>query len=320
MLLSCNNTPSEGVCPVTQRFGGIWTLAKLDIINTYLSIYQKVMTQMKNEFGYRLCYIDAFAGSGSIEIDGQVYDGSAIKALEHDFDCYYFLDKKKKNIKILTERIQCDGAYTDKIDKINFITDDCNNALNQICAKDWSKWRGVAFLDPFAMELEYRTLQCLARTEVFDVWYLFPFEATLRCMQNDGKTPSKTSMRISKALGTDEWKEALYSSFGVQLDLFGEVSDEMKKRDHYSKVKDYVIRRFSCDFRKVLKEPHLFLRYPRNNPIFLLCFMCNNPSVKAQSLAVKLAKDVCKKYRTPESMEQLMEKEGIGIYGSKIED
>ena len=45
-----------------QRFGGIWTMVKLDAIEEYLKAYSNVM---KNQ-NFRLCYIDTFAGSGVV--------------------------------------------------------------------------------------------------------------------------------------------------------------------------------------------------------------------------------------------------------------
>ncbi|WP_157998421.1 hypothetical protein [Desulfosporosinus sp. OT] len=43
-----------------QAFGGPWTLLKLDILEKYLSFFVQAM---KNQ-NFKLCYIDAFAGSG----------------------------------------------------------------------------------------------------------------------------------------------------------------------------------------------------------------------------------------------------------------
>ena len=47
-----------------QAFGSIWTISKLEIIENYLEFYT---TALKKQ-NFKLCYIDAFAGSGEIHI------------------------------------------------------------------------------------------------------------------------------------------------------------------------------------------------------------------------------------------------------------
>lgn len=48
-----------------QSFGGPWTLLKLEVLDNYLNFYIKAIG---NKF--KLCYIDAFAGSGVITVKG----------------------------------------------------------------------------------------------------------------------------------------------------------------------------------------------------------------------------------------------------------
>jgi three-Cys-motif partner protein len=47
----------------TQKFGGNWTVEKLNILSDYLDFYLNALKNQK--FGK--IYIDAFAGSGKIE-------------------------------------------------------------------------------------------------------------------------------------------------------------------------------------------------------------------------------------------------------------
>ena len=86
---------------MTQKFGSGWTVLKLDAVEEYLSAYT---TALKDKF--KLCYIDAFAGSGSVVIkDGREIQGSAVRALKYPFDKIHFfetdaglLDKLKATI------------------------------------------------------------------------------------------------------------------------------------------------------------------------------------------------------------------------------
>ena len=81
-----------------QRFGGPWTLIKLEVLEKYLNFYT---TALKNQ-PFKLCYIDAFAGSGKIDIRGETaIPGSAIRALDYPFHKYYFFEKELSYITAL---------------------------------------------------------------------------------------------------------------------------------------------------------------------------------------------------------------------------
>jgi len=81
-----------------QKFGSAWTSAKLDALDAYLDAYTKIM---KNQ-SFKICYIDAFSGSGNIIVKtGQELDGSAIRSLKYPFDRYYFFDTDPGNCEAL---------------------------------------------------------------------------------------------------------------------------------------------------------------------------------------------------------------------------
>ena len=68
-----------------QKFGGEWTEKKLDAVEAYLKSFT---TALKHQ-SFKLCYIDAFSGSGNVTLkNGIVTDGSAIRALKYPFDRY----------------------------------------------------------------------------------------------------------------------------------------------------------------------------------------------------------------------------------------
>lgn len=52
--------------------------------------------------------------------------------------------------------------------------EDSNKVLLELCDKDWSKHRAIVFLDPYAMEAEWSTIEAIAKTEAIDLWILFP--------------------------------------------------------------------------------------------------------------------------------------------------
>ena len=103
------NSGSEG-----QLFGGDWAEQKLGILEEYLNAYTTALKNTK----FRLVYIDAFAGSGKIELTRQnteysaslfqaeqafrrFIDGSSVRAInveKRPFDALVFVDTKSENI------------------------------------------------------------------------------------------------------------------------------------------------------------------------------------------------------------------------------
>lgn len=133
-------------------------------------------------------------------------------------------------------------------------------------------WRGVIFLDPYAMNLKWASLEAISQTRVFDVWYLFPLSALNRVLQKDGKIPKKNKDKINELLGTSDWENEIYYE-SPQLSLFGEQELE---RVSLEKIQRYVINRLKLLFPGV-SEKSLVLRNYNNSPLFNLCFATNNP-------------------------------------------
>ena len=261
-----------------QKFGGVWTVQKLNAVENYLGFFT---TALKKQ-SFKLCYIDAFSGSGNVVLkDGQVVDGSALRALKYPFDSYYFFDKDEIHCKALTEKIKT--AYPDKLDKINIVNDDCNKLLQSIDQRSWyaEKWRGVIFLDPYAMELSWSCLEKIKNTKAFDVWYLFPFSAVNRNLPKSGEIQHANENLLTKIFGSSDWKQHIYQE-SPQLTLFGDPNME-KIPDG---LKDYIQSRLSQTFPTVAPNPVL-LRNEKNSPIFLLCFAGSNPNEKARGLSIK---------------------------------
>lgn len=80
-----------------QRFGGPWTVEKLGILSDYIGFYATALKKQP----FDILYIDAFAGTGKIEIgdeeEFEIIDGSAKLALQADGDFaeYIFIESKK---------------------------------------------------------------------------------------------------------------------------------------------------------------------------------------------------------------------------------
>lgn len=269
---------------MTQRFGGQWTLIKLDMLQSYLGFYT---TALKKQ-NFNLCYIDAFAGSGNVDLKTEHnVTGLALRALDYPFDRYIFIEQDASYLAELSNKAgeKAPGK------RIDFFPGDCNDLLKKIYAYNWraNNWRGVIFLDPYAMNLRWESLKTIAQSEAFDVWYLFPLSALLRCLPKEGRIPSSWKEKINALLGTDEWQNELYHA-PAQLSLFG---DDRVERVEVEGVTAYVIERLRTIFPGVSPSPAV-LRQSKNAPMFLLCFAISNYSPRAIQLSLNGADHILK--------------------------
>ena len=266
-----------------HKFGSFWTVQKLDAVEKYLNFFT---TALKKQ-SFKLCYIDAFSGSGNVTLkDGQVVDGSALRALKYQFDSYFFFDNDEIHCKALSEKTET--SFPLKVDKVKIINGDCNEFLQGINQRNWydDNWRGVIFLDPYAMELSWSCLEKISETKVFDVWYLFPFSATQRNLPRSGSIQQPNEKLLTKIFGSPDWKQHIYQE-SPQLNIWND--PDMEKIPEG--LKDYIQSRLAQTFPTVAPNPAL-LRNEKNSPLFLLCFAGSNPNVKAMSLSLKGAKHI----------------------------
>jgi three-Cys-motif partner protein len=64
---------------------------------------------------------------------------------------------------------------------VEVVEGDANEAIkSEINWSGWRNTRAVMFLDPYGMEVEWETLQAIAKTEAIDVWYLFSLSGLYR--------------------------------------------------------------------------------------------------------------------------------------------
>jgi three-Cys-motif partner protein len=261
-----------------QEFGSVWTEAKLDAIEKYLNYYT---TALKKQH-FKLCYIDAFAGSGSIKIkSGDEIEGSAVRALKYPFDKFHFLEQSQSIIEALKRKINELLEHKD----VEFHNEDCNSFLLEIDKKDWmnDNWRGVIFLDPYAMDLEWECLSKISATKIFDVWYFFPFMAVNRNLKKNRKILPANRNRLNRIIGTSDWENIIYSD-SPQLSMFDE---KTYIKENVDTIQQFIINRLEETFPTVSKKAVL-LRNERNSPQFLLCFAGSNPSKAASKLSLNI--------------------------------
>ena len=282
----------------SQKFGGNWTEEKLNIFTSYLDAYLIALQNQK----FKKIYIDAFAGTGEIETSdgGQYLVGSAKRALSADkkFDRYFFIEKDEGKAAELWAMVNSEFHELRHI--VSVYCGDANEKLEQIIREqDWRFNRGLLFLDPYATQVNWTTLEAVAQTKSIDVWYLFPFSALERMLPKNGKY-EKWEDCIDRLLGDTGWREEFYKK-DPQITLFDLFPDESGQNGGERKVKDadpehikeYILSRLGTAFPCVSKHARIF-RNSRNSPMFLFCFAISNESEAAQKLALRIANHILK--------------------------
>lgn len=284
-------------------FGGQWTKTKLDILRKYLEAYTKIL----NKTPYKFAYIDAFAGTGSIEEEKdfrkmkklfpeypELYGkssigGSAQIALDvvPNFQKFIFIEAKKSHVQALRK-------LREKYPKFNIeiINADANNYLIDLCEnRKWNNHRAVLFLDPYGMQVQWKTYEAIAKTKAIDLWILFPLGIAInRLLKKDGKIDKVNKKKLDEIFGTAEWYDKFYQKRNSKT-LFGS-EDEMEKNIGFENISKFFIERLEDIFPYVVDIPKN-LYNSKNNPIFILCFAASNPD--AGKLATKIAKDIIKR-------------------------
>lgn len=229
-----------------HTFGGDWTESKLACLAKYLTAYRAIFTNNEKAKHFSTWYVDAFAGSGSrvdtaepsdTQLFADAYDettgyreGSARKALglAAPFDHYLFIDKSKTHLAALKAAIETD--FPALLPRCVFEVGDSNEVLSRWCAqRDWKKDRAVVFLDPYGMQVEWKTVETLGATRGVDLWYLFPLGVGVtRLLKRDGAISEGWQRRLELLFGTKDWRDQFYQPSRT-TDLFGDV--EQLERD-----------------------------------------------------------------------------------------
>lgn len=289
-----------------QMFGGDWTEEKLLRIKKYLSAYTTILSKRR---ALKTAYIDAFAGTGYRQLKFQLnpneplfpdlleediekfLQGSAQIALQTEprFDKYIFIENDKERFNELS-KLRTD--FPKLANDIKLEMADSNIYLQNLCTnRNWDKYRAVLFLDPFGMQVEWKTIVAIANTEAIDMWLLFPLGVAVnRLLRNDGQIDDNFKNKLDIMFGTSNWFSAFYK-VKVEQTLFGE-KESLQKVITLEGIGKYYLDRLKSVFAGVAEEP-LILRNSKNNPIYLLYFAAGNP--RAVDTAVKIAQDVLRK-------------------------
>ena len=283
-----------------QMFGGSWTEEKLEKVRGYLVAYN---TALKNQPFTRI-YIDAFAGTGyrtsktdpssqrglfGVRKVSELAKGSAQAALEIEpgFDRYIFIEKNRNRLAELKSSV---ANYPDKSDRVAFVRADANQAIQDICSStNWRQSRAVMFLDPYGMQVDWSSIELIARTRGIDLWYLFASGIGInRLMTRSGRISPQWQDKLDRMLGTRSWREEFYTRFS-EIDLFGKRSFKLQKNYDDAHAERFILDRLHGIFAGVA-EPALAIRNSSGHCMYHLVFACGNKS--GSKVAIPIAQHI----------------------------
>jgi three-Cys-motif partner protein len=286
-----------------QKFGGPWSLIKVDTVARY---YRAFNTALMQQHAFCRVCIDAFAGNGHFQFKPhdasplfdeaevvQTHEGSARRALGTDppFDRLVFIESDARNIAALKKvALQFPKANVD------IRQGDANVEVKRLCKEtNWNTTRGVIFLDPFGHSVDWATIADIGKTKL-DVWYLFPLSGVYRNVPiNRADLTIDKREAVTRILGTSEWETKFYEPMPRLLDLLSPLEsdapldeDNSRRTANVDAIEAFVLDRLKSVFALVL--PPRRLLGPTNAPLYSLFFAMGNKSPQAQAIATRIAK------------------------------
>jgi three-Cys-motif partner protein len=219
-------------------------------------------------------------------------EGSAALALktEPSFDQYIFIERSRRFCQHLEE---LKNEFPEKAARIDVQRGDANERIRALCAKDWSAHRAVLFLDPYGMQVEWKTIEAIASTKAIDLWLLFPLGIGVnRLLTKSGEIPQSWRQRLDMLLGTTEWYDEFYRVESTPTLFDGEQEHIVKAT--MATIAQYFNRRLAGVFAGVADEPGI-LRDNGNHPLYLLCFAVANE--RGKDIALRIAGHLLKEVR-----------------------
>lgn len=285
---------------------GPWAHEKLECLGKYLSAYTTILRKQPWCDGY--FYVDAFAGAGTAPlresrgaedpVHQQIFEdlsqstgdegratyveGSPHVALEieHPFSRYYFIDLNSNHIARL-ESVK--NSYEHARD-VRILSEDANDAIVKTILADqtinWRKSRAVIFLDPFGMQVKWKTIAAIAKTGSIEIIVNFPVGMAIqRLLARSGDISERRQSTLDEYFGTSEWREVVYEE---SSDLFGPRIDKVTDSGH--KLARWYQGRLSDAFGYA--SPARLIRNSSGGHLYYLLWAGKNQT------AARIAKDV----------------------------
>ena len=266
-------------------FGGPWTEEKLAILERYLDAYTTALKRTP----FELLYIDAFAGAGRVELSvddqGEIrrfMSGSAERAIninDKPFDRLIFVEQDPDRC---AELARLKELHPNR--DIEIVNSDANVFLSNL-DDEWHGRRGVLFLDPFATQVDWSTLERVAQFNALDTWILFPVYAITR-MLPQSRQPDEIDegwvARLTAVFGDESWRN-LYRE-RRQPDLF--ISGGQEREPGIDELLDIYKDKLSGLFGNRFLPQSRTLKNSKNSALFEFLFCTGHPR------GAKIAKEI----------------------------
>jgi three-Cys-motif partner protein len=268
-------------------FGGRWSLSKLDILERCFNFFNNALKRKP----FRRVYIDGFAGSGAFRYivpskggffashddAADVHAGSAKRALraQPPFDEIILIEQNKLLAVSLQRLIDEAGHPNARVECGN-----ANEVLRKICRPTlWRSSRGIVFLDPFGMNVEWSTLELIAKTHALDLWFLFSIAGLVRNLpRRASRLDASKRAAVTRVLGTDEWFHEFYKvpEYGFFRGAAPLPPSSARRTASLNQIEAYVLERLRTIFPHVENPKRLMTG--KNRSLFSLFFAVSNPS------------------------------------------
>jgi len=153
---------------------GPWTIRKLFFLCQYVA--QVTTAMVGSRFFSSANYIDLFASSGVCRVTAesgrqQLYPGSALLAAgcKKPFDNIFVVEKEADLLSALQQRIK----RLETSSRVQAWNGDANVLIDKVAAAIPDRALNVAFIDPYSLDIHFKTISTLAKARPMDLLILF---------------------------------------------------------------------------------------------------------------------------------------------------
>lgn len=277
-----------------NKFGGNWTIDKMEIVVAYAKAYLTIMN--KQTSWAKTLYFDGFAGSGYIDNensnDETLVKGTALRILEIEapkpFDIYYFVEKNRENKLSLNQQIK--EQYPSKAAYV--VEGNCNDKMKHMAdyLRRNRNYRALAFIDPYGMSVNWDSIECLKDVGV-DLWILVPTGMGVgRLLTKNGEIDEQwlNKLEMFLGMGRDQVKAHFYRNQSSYT-LFGEENWIEKEKGATEKAGQLYKQKLNSIFKYV--SDSFVMKNSKNVIMYHFMMATNNAS------GLKIANEIIPKYK-----------------------
>lgn len=170
-------------------------------------------------------------------------------------------------------KLKADNPHRD----IVILNDDANLALPRFSAQMRSYDRAVVFLDPYATQVDWSTVEKIAETQQIDCWIWFPLGAIARLMPTRTTPRTEWAENLTRIFGGRDYWETMYRESSQQL-LPGFALEPLQERAGSSQeIASKYRERLEAVFTQVAPASRTFTN-SKNSPMFELFFGAGSPT------------------------------------------